>query len=65
MIITRHEGRLLVVRQPEHGVQTGLFGLGLPVEAQLVDDRACADPEDWLATLSAAPRFSLDCTVLR
>jgi hypothetical protein len=36
-----------------------------PVQAQLVDDRAYTDPEDFLAALAAAPRFALDCRVLR
>jgi hypothetical protein len=36
-----------------------------PVQAQVVDDRAYTDPEDFLAALSAAPRFALECQVLR
>jgi hypothetical protein len=36
-----------------------------PVQAQVVDDRAYTDPEDFLATLAAAPRFALECQVLR
>ncbi|MDX6255511.1 MAG: hypothetical protein QOJ11_1845 [Frankiales bacterium] len=36
-----------------------------PVQAQLVDDRAYTDPEDFLTALTAAPRFSLECKVIR
>jgi hypothetical protein len=55
----------------------GAFRLGLdpypfaddavdfPVQAQLVDDRAYKDPEDFLAALTAAPRFALECKVIR
>lgn len=37
----------------------------VPVQAQLVPDRDYTDPEDFLATLSAAPRFALECKVVR
>ena len=39
--------------------------VAFPVQAQMVDDRDYVSPEDFLAALSAAPRFALECTVVR
>jgi hypothetical protein len=63
VILTRWDDRL-------HGAglyndRYGSYRLEEVVQAQVVEDRACTYPEDFLSALTAAPRFGLDCRVLR
>jgi hypothetical protein len=39
--------------------------LSAPVTAQLIPDRAYSNPEDFLATLSAAEQRGIECVIVR